>query len=555
MKNYDSGRHICKRSRRQSFMPHSLSIMRTAFEYMVFALPSWLMLFTGCGREHHSEGNRLTFMSYNVQNLFDLTDDGNEYEEYGPGANWNHKTHERKVTNIASVIAAASPHIVALQEVESAASGAYLRDALGLLGRRYPWLVVGDYPHRTATCPAILSSLPIASTRCHGVVLPDSTFSRNLLEVDIDLGSDTLKLFNCHWPSKRFPESYRMAAARVLDSQLKALPAATEYLIVGDFNAAYNESEISSTTGHDDTNGATGVNHVLGTVETAPGTFVDYVTVRELAESGASGRHADLWLELEPNRRWNYRYRGRFDTPDHILIPPTLLDDVGVSYVNNSFRVFRWNGRLLWNEAPYRWRIRYGRRGRRHQGRGFSDHLPLLVQVNATPYRSVPRGHTAPHTRMPPASIGFESSTEGWLAWHATARLFRDGTVKHSGNYSLRVEAAPERNITAARTVLVPGRYGRTAGRRLSLALRGAGKCVLRARRDGHSWQYWYWKETAFIARSRPRYTPVRFDRWYTVVMDIEGKAHEPVELELRAGKDAPFRMWVDDVRVVGRHQ
>ena len=43
-----------------------------------------------------------TVVSYNVENLFDLKNDGTEYEEYLPNSKyWNKKTLEIKLTNIA----------------------------------------------------------------------------------------------------------------------------------------------------------------------------------------------------------------------------------------------------------------------------------------------------------------------------------------------------------------------------------------------------------------------------------------------------------------------
>lgn len=503
----------------------------------------------GCGGGDRPDERTVTLMSYNVENLFDLNLDGTEHPAYRPGESWDHESHARKLSNIASVIEAARPDIAALQEVENAVAAEQLRAALGLRGLHYPALAVGDSPNRTVTCPVVFSRFPVTGSRGHAVVMPDGMPSRNLLEADIALGADTLKLFVCHWPSKHHPESWRMAAARVLATRLAALSPGLDYLIAGDLNAGYDECETMTACGHDDTKGVTGINHVLRTVESAAGSFVDYVTLDELAATTNGMYHADPWLELEPRRRWNYRFRGRPDTPDHLLVPAALLDDRGLSYVNGSYRVFRWNGRLLWDGAPYRWRLRRRREGVLHEGRGYSDHLPLLAELRSGAYRRRTPPDSPP-ARTASGTIGFESSAEGWVAWSAAASVIRDTVATGAGRYCLRVRAMPSDNQTVARAVLVPGRYGLRAGSRVSLMLRGAGKCVLRTRRGDDAWRYWCWETNAFALRGRPRYRPVRLDRWHTAVLEAGGAPEKPVELELRAGKGAPLEMWVDEVRV-----
>ena len=49
---------------------------------------------------------KFTVASYNVENLFDLKNDGTEYKEYVPNTTslWNKKTHDIKLNNISKVI-------------------------------------------------------------------------------------------------------------------------------------------------------------------------------------------------------------------------------------------------------------------------------------------------------------------------------------------------------------------------------------------------------------------------------------------------------------------
>ncbi|MBN2870101.1 MAG: endonuclease, partial [Campylobacterales bacterium] len=59
--------------------------------------------------------------TYNVENLFDLNDDGNEYEEYIPNTSWgwNASMQRIKLRNTARVLREMRADIVGLQEIES----------------------------------------------------------------------------------------------------------------------------------------------------------------------------------------------------------------------------------------------------------------------------------------------------------------------------------------------------------------------------------------------------------------------------------------------------
>ncbi|MBW2027099.1 MAG: hypothetical protein JRI90_17470 [Deltaproteobacteria bacterium] len=68
-----------------------------------------------------AKAREVKIATYNVQNLFDLTRDGTEYEEYIPEGplGWNKRIADIKYRNIARVIKGLSPDIIALEEVES----------------------------------------------------------------------------------------------------------------------------------------------------------------------------------------------------------------------------------------------------------------------------------------------------------------------------------------------------------------------------------------------------------------------------------------------------
>ncbi len=65
--------------------------------------------------------NILTVATYNVENLFDLENDGYEYDEYVPNSfsEWNEKNYKIKLQNISKVIKDINPDIIAIEEIES----------------------------------------------------------------------------------------------------------------------------------------------------------------------------------------------------------------------------------------------------------------------------------------------------------------------------------------------------------------------------------------------------------------------------------------------------
>jgi hypothetical protein len=162
---------------------------------------------------------------YNVENLFDLHYDGNEYPEYRPGAlGWNKETQGKKLANIASVIASLKADIIGLCEVENDNALAALQKELKRQGVPYPWRAIAHLPPRTSTAPCLLSKLPISGIAHLGGDI-EGRGKRGILEADIGWCGGTLKVFVNHWPSKKHGESQRVAVAQELRERLQSLPS------------------------------------------------------------------------------------------------------------------------------------------------------------------------------------------------------------------------------------------------------------------------------------------------------------------------------------------
>ena len=104
--------------------------------------------------------------------------------------------------------------------------------------------------------------------------------------------------------------------------------------------------------------------------------------------------HYNLWLEKKYPQRFSYKYKGRNNTPDNILLPYALFDDKNISYLKNSYNLF--NPTYLYkNNSIQRWKINH--ETKTHQGIGYSDHLPIYALFSThTPFKKkklIPNKH------------------------------------------------------------------------------------------------------------------------------------------------------------------
>ncbi len=360
---------------------------------MVFRrIVSSVLLFVSLTFSQH-----ITVMSYNVENLFDDVSNGTEYKHYDPiRGHWNREMYLSKLKNIARVITESTrkgPDIVALQEVENKNVVNTLNSMyLNRLGYRYVAVVPRE---GIATNVAILSRYPIKSVHSYYVGKWEGKPLRNILEVDIEIDGTVLYLFNNHWKSKnggvRKTESARLKAACVLLDRIKTLvdrdPHA-DIVVVGDLNENFDEYA-----------------RIRGGYETSliaicekgrvwgSGTcFDDEDNLGDIFENSLllTGRVSlfesriertnifyEPWFEYaERNNTFgSYVYRGRWETPDHILLFPTLFDNYGLFYKEGHFRVVKRDFMLNPKGYPLRWYCR-GKRCR-----GYSDHLPVLITL------------------------------------------------------------------------------------------------------------------------------------------------------------------------------
>lgn len=308
-----------------------------------------LVLNISCCFETCPPDESIVLMSWNVQNLFDGSDNGDEYSEYSVADGlWSEKLYHRRLKALSKIIHLNKPDIVAFQEIEGEGV---------LLDFKEKYLKEYKYIAATCTDSAIelgfISKLPIKKV---GYIDPNNSSYdlRPLLEVTFIVGGRDLIVINNHWKSKRggFTENFRLESARALKKRLKLL-ADKEVVVLGDLNENYNEYQR--------------VHKSYGTALL----FEDYgegITIRNSRIYKSDSLYSPWPDSVFPG---SYFYRGEWETIDHVLLNKELMDKEGFLFksfyvdsreelVNDDRRINSWD---------------------KEHGLGYSDHLPLVVKL------------------------------------------------------------------------------------------------------------------------------------------------------------------------------
>jgi len=317
-------------------------------------------------------GVEVKIATYNVENLFDMHYDGTEYEEYIPNGDWGWTTemYRTKLINTATVIRGIGADIIGLQEIESESALKDLKAELNRQGLYYTYYAFAK-TRNSAVNVALLSRYPIQSALKHPVNY--SGKYRDILEAKITIEGKLLRVFVNHWKSKSGPESERITCAKRLLQRLKELPENEPYILVGDFNSHYEEHKtFLKSRKHNNTDGITGINHILGTVD-EEGNPITYKALKN-----TQGVRYNLWYELDKEKRWSHQFRGHGEGLDNIIISPALADGIGIEYIEGSFD--RYSPDYLFAKGKvYRWQ-QSRRYPKHHLGEGYSDHIPIYAR-------------------------------------------------------------------------------------------------------------------------------------------------------------------------------
>lgn len=494
-------------------------------------------------KEQQRISDTVSIAFYNVQNLFDLHYSGSEYAQYKPGiSNWDRNMMQKKLENIASVILAMNVDVIGLCEIENGSALKKLQVVLENRGQKFKYSAIAEGPMKSNTCTALISRYPIENSR--GIAVPlKRGMTRNILEADVVIGTDTLKIFVNHWPSKMNPESWRMRSAEVLSSRIKELPDGTDYILIGDFNCDYDDHFKIATGWLDDTRGKSGMHSLLRTIYKQSDSAVRYFYEYDLF--GSSERiHYDLWLELPESGRMSYSYKGNRQTPDHFLLPGSLYDSRGISYIDNSFQSFNWDGRLLSNNRPIRWQV-YRKKGvNLHTGKGYSDHLPIFALFVNGPFRfdSLKAVQKEPTESVESFTGLSETVKRGWVLCNSATEMYTDTTKLSAGKFSLCICGGARKSNGCVAKLRV--NISAVSPQGFSFNIQGWGRIGLRSRCNGNEWQYLDLNtlNTSKIARY-PHFTE---NNWKKITIQRPVADSGYLDLEIRTGKNEPFCFWIN---------
>lgn len=326
-----------------------------------------LLLWAGMTGVSAQENHRVMF--YNVENLFDTSDDvltrDDEFTPFGK-KHWTKDRYVAKLRSLAQVVDSVGcgvwPLVVGMAEVENRRVLDDLTRKTRLARGKYG-IVHRDSPDGRGIDVALLyrkDCMEILSEEFLRVAFPEDTTIRTrdvLYAAGLVGGKDTLHFFVCHFPSMRGGEKQsewkRERAATVVrrkaDSLLRANRDAA-IIIMGDLNGTAN------TPAH-----------------------------RILCPCAGSGdyRSGELYnpgYHLLRASYGSFRYRGKWQTIDHIIVSGSLLNGKSAFRVAPKTKVYSASFLLEEDKKYFGFKPLPTYKGPRYTG-GFSDHLPLYIGI------------------------------------------------------------------------------------------------------------------------------------------------------------------------------
>ena len=307
-----------------------------------------------------SAQERIRFMSYNVENLFDCVDDPlTNDNDFLPKAtrHWTPFRYRAKLQAISRVITSVgddrAPDFVALCEVENDSVMHHLTQQSSLRTIKYEYRMTTSSDLRGIDVALMYKPTTFRPfSHCSLRLFKEHTFEqslvRDILFVSGQLHTgDTLDIFVCHLPSRlngKQSAQLRYSVAEHLCQVIDSVAhkrSTPRIVVIGDFNDTPRSKALSP-----------------------------------LSES------CNLKCITE-KFKGSYRYKGKWEQIDHIYLSPTLL-------LHNDTTALHLSPQGAWNFAPdfltepeplYGGRRPYRTyNGMRYQG-GTSDHLPVCFDL------------------------------------------------------------------------------------------------------------------------------------------------------------------------------
>ena len=317
-------------------------------------LAALLLVLTLCAQE------RIRFVSYNVENLFDCVDDPLTHDDaFLPEAtrHWTPSRYWTKLHAIARTIASIgddrAPDFVALCEVENDSVMYDLTRRSQLRTAGYEYLITSsDDPRGIDVAlmykPTTFRPFAHRSLRLPSELVPEGYHVRDVLLVSGQLHTgDTLDLLVCHLPSRLGGRQSQQLRHEVTEHICFAIDSVgrertrQSLVVMGDFNDTAHSRAL-----------------------------------RPLSEKGGL-------VCITEGLRGSYRYKGKWEQIDHVYLSPTLLHDNDTAALHLSpRRAWNFMPEFLTKPEPFYGHLRPHRtyNGMRYEG-GTSDHLPVCFDL------------------------------------------------------------------------------------------------------------------------------------------------------------------------------
>ena len=370
--------------------------MKTRFLIMVFWALDCLLFFPACKGNigtNYKLADELTAMVWNVQNLFDGEEAGDEYADFREGSGWTQEKYKARLLSISQGIIGIKagskpqvPDIIGLIEVENSN---VLEDlAKGhLLEHGFIETFFGRVPGM-ATGIGVLSRLPLEKAILHSITVNGETSPRPMLEVHVEAAGEQLVFFVCHWKSKlggdNATEHLRRASSRIVMRrvlELKKEKPGVPVIVMGDLNVNHDEfyrrgSSVITALMPD--SAATADMHMTASLGSLfqgsllPATL-DFLVLSN--NKPPRPEYFDAWVPVFYSAWENelqdgsYFYRDNWETIDHILMTEELFDQK--AWDLESIHVLNDPPFVNSNATPNSYNQR--------TGFGLSDHLPLVL--------------------------------------------------------------------------------------------------------------------------------------------------------------------------------
>lgn len=311
----------------------------------------------------NSDSKSLGVMFYNVENLFDISDDPKiNDDEFTPSSKkeWTKERYQQKLMSIGKVIRACDtfmPDIIGLCEIENIEVLKDLIQTDHFKGTNYT-ILHADSPDDRGIDVALLYNstrvkLEIVELIKSTLPAGDRPNTRLVLHAEGEVGGHPLHVYVNHWPSRsggqQESEPNRLTVANNVKNSVESILMTdrnAQILLMGDFNDHPNDKSVRD---------------VL------------------MAKNADEGMLTNLMWMKSKNGEGTYFYKGEWGCLDQFMVSKSLTDGSGVEVDPNSVRIVKEDWMLYTSDkgvtSPNR---TYG--GDNYYG-GYSDHLPIFMKL------------------------------------------------------------------------------------------------------------------------------------------------------------------------------